>query len=54
MSDEEAEGLNRVRRLSVADFVIGEVDTSTATVEQSAAAAMTILSPHLLPLGGSE
>jgi shikimate kinase len=53
MSNEEAEDLNRVRRLSVEDVVIGEVDTSTSTVEQSAAAAMTILSPHLLPLGGS-
>ena len=50
MSKEEAEDLNRVRRLSVADFVIGEVDTSTSTVEQSTAAAMTIVSAHLLPL----
>jgi shikimate kinase len=54
MSNEEAEDLNRVRRLSVADIVLGEVDTSTSTVEQSAAAAMTILSQHLLPLEGSE
>jgi shikimate kinase len=53
MSNEEADDLNRIRRLSVADFVIGVVDTSTSTVEQSTAAAMTILSPHLFPLEGS-
>ena len=48
MSDEEAEDLNRVRRLSVVDLVIGEIDTSTATVEQSTAAAMAIVSAHPL------
>ena len=53
MSIEEAEDLNRVRRLAVADFVVGRVDTSTSTVEQSAAAALTILSSHLLPQRGS-
>jgi shikimate kinase len=53
MSNEEAEDLNRIRRLSVADFVIGVVDTTTSTVEQSAAAAMTILSAHLLAPEGS-
>jgi shikimate kinase len=47
LSDEEAVDLNRARRLSAADFVIGVVDTSDATVEESAAAAMTILSTHL-------
>lgn len=47
MSNEEAEALNRVRRLGAADFVIGQVDTSTLTVEQSAAVALTILSAHL-------
>jgi shikimate kinase len=54
MTDEEAEDLNRVRRLSVADFVIGKVDTGASTVEQSAAVAMTILTEHLLPLEDSE
>jgi shikimate kinase len=47
MTDEEAEELNRVRRLSVGDLVIGQVDTTGSTVEQSAAAAMSILSDHL-------
>jgi len=54
MTDEEADDLNRARRLSVADFVIGEVDTTSSTVEQSTAVAMTILSPHFLPLDDSE
>ncbi|HUP16983.1 MAG TPA: shikimate kinase [Acidimicrobiia bacterium] len=48
LSNEEADDLNRVRRLSVANFVIGAVDTSTSTVEESAAVATTILSTHLL------
>ena len=48
MTDEEAEELNRVRRLSVADLVIGQVDTTNISVEQSAASAMTILTEHIL------
>jgi hypothetical protein len=48
MSNEEAQDLNRVRRLRVAHFVVGTVDTSTSTVQQSVAAAMSIVSPHLL------
>ncbi len=47
MTDEEAEELNRVRRLSVVDLVIGQVDTTGSTVEQAAVAAMSILSDHL-------
>ena len=47
MTNEEADDLNRIRRLAVADFVIGQVDTSTLTVEESAAVALTILSAHL-------
>lgn len=53
MSNEEAEDLNRVRRSSVAGFVIGQVDTSTLTVEQSTAVALTILSAHLPGQEGS-
>jgi shikimate kinase len=49
MTDEEAEELNRVRRLSVADLVIGEVDTTHSTAKQSAAAAMDILAEHISP-----
>ena len=48
ISSEEAQDLDRVRRMSVADFLIGKVDTSTATVQQCVAAAMTIVSRHLL------
>jgi shikimate kinase len=48
MSNEEAQDLTRVRRLRVAHFVVGTVDTSTSTVQQSVAAAMSIVSPHLL------
>lgn len=47
ISNNEAEELNRVRRLSVADLVIGQVDTTASTVEQSASVAMSILSDHL-------
>ena len=47
MTDEEAIELNRVRRLSVADFVIGHIDTTASTVEQSADLAMSILSDHM-------
>jgi shikimate kinase len=47
ISDEEVEDLNRARRLSVIDLVIGQVDTTASTVEQSTASAMTILSDHL-------
>ena len=54
MTDEEAHDLNRARRLSVADFVIGMVDTTYSTAEQSTALAMTILSPHLLQPDDSE
>ena len=54
MTDEEAEDLNRVRWLSVADFVIGQVDTTSSTVEQSAALAMSILSQHLARLNDFE
>jgi len=45
---EEAHDLNRVRRMSVADFIIGSVDTSSATVQESVAAAVTIVTRHLL------
>jgi shikimate kinase len=54
MTDKEADDLNRARRLSVADFVIGQVDTTSSTVEQSTALAMTILSPHLIQPDDSE
>jgi shikimate kinase len=54
MTDDEADDLNRIRRLSVAELVVGEVNTSTATLEQSAAVAMTILSSQLLPPDDSE
>jgi shikimate kinase len=47
MTDEEAIELNRVRRLSVADFVIGQIDTTTSTVEQSVDLALSIISPHM-------
>ena len=54
MTNEEAEDLNRARRLGVAHFVKGKVDTTSSTVEQSAAAAMTILSPHLISPSSSQ
>lgn len=54
LGNEEADDLNRARRLSVADFVIGQVDTTSSTVEQSAAVAVTILSSHLLLSEDSE
>jgi shikimate kinase len=47
IGDDEAQDLNRARRLSVIDLVIGEVDTTATTVEESAALAMSILSDHL-------
>ena len=46
MTDAEAEELNRTRRLKAVDLVIGHVDTSDSTVEQSAALAMSMLSEH--------
>jgi shikimate kinase len=54
MTDPEAEELNRVRRLSVAGLVIGQVDTTSSTVEQSTALAMAILSRHLPLLNDTE
>ncbi len=54
MTDDEAEDLNRVRRLSVADLVIGNVDTTSSKVEQSAALAMSLLAQHLPLLHDSE
>lgn len=54
MTDEEADELNRVRRLSVADFVIGQVDTTSSTVEESAALAMSLLAQHLPHLNDPE
>jgi len=49
MADDEAEELNRVRRLSVADLVIGIVNTTHSTAKQAAAVAMDILAEHLTP-----
>lgn len=54
MTDVEAEELNRVRRHSVADFVIGQVDTTSSTVEQTADLAMTLLSQRLPLLNDSK
>lgn len=45
--DDEAQDLNRARRFSVVDMVIGQVDTTATRVEESAALAMSILSDHL-------
>ena len=53
MSNEEAQELNRVRRLSAADLVIGHVNTSSLTVEQAAVVALTIVSGHLSGREGS-
>jgi shikimate kinase len=47
LSHEEAEGLNAARRQIALSLIVGQVDTSTSTVEESTAVALRILSDHL-------
>jgi shikimate kinase len=46
LDEDQARQLNLARRRTAAELIIGQVDTTTSSVEQSAALAMNILSDH--------